>query len=203
MQAPSAVRMGLHVKRTTWAGAVVAGARIRMRLRGALCLPARAHLRIPSPGYMASLRLRGSFGRSRARDIRRASAHAGIQRGFAACELGRADAEQLCRRREQLRSCPRSSTWKPATQTQRALPCPLPARRSCSIFPIATGSRLSRRAASTKANLLRPRVPPLLETHKAEALPKDGLRFGSIGLSVPGVLLISFRHPLPAAFRQR
>lgn len=57
---------------------------------------------------------------------------------------------------------------------------------------------------SAKANLLRPQVPPLLKTHNAEARFKDGLRFGSISLSVPGgVLLTSFRHPLPAVFRQR
>lgn len=56
---------------------------------------------------------------------------------------------------------------------------------------------------SAKANLLRPQVPPLLKTHKAEARPKDGLRFGSISLSVPGVSLTSFPHLLPAVFRQR
>lgn len=39
---------------------------------------------------------------------------------------------------------------------------------------------------SAKANLLRPQVPPLLKTHNAEAQPKDGPRFGSISLSVPG-----------------
>ena len=39
---------------------------------------------------------------------------------------------------------------------------------------------------SAKANLLRPQVPPLLKTHNAEAQPKDGSRFGSISLSVPG-----------------
>lgn len=41
------------------------------------------------------------------------------------------------------------------------------------------------------------------KTHNAEAQPKDGLRFGSISLSVPEVSLTSFPHSLPAVFRQR